>query len=187
MKVVETAYGGYRFRSRLEARWAVFLDALNIGFRYEPEGFDLGALGWYLPDFWLPRIALWLEIKPTFPRRDEIEKVRALANVTAQPAAICHGALHPPSGDPWELAAAPGEESPAATAIMCWPDGTYSGLFWWCECPRCGVVGLEHLGDAVLLCDQCWAGARESQPAQAAARIVTAFEAARRARFEFAR
>ena len=27
---IETEYCGYRFRSRLEARWAVFLDALGI-------------------------------------------------------------------------------------------------------------------------------------------------------------
>ena len=105
MKFVETAYGGYRFRSRLEARWAVFLDALDVGFRYEPEGFALGSIGWYLPDFWLPRLALWLEIKPTFPRSDEIERARALASATVRPVAICHGALHAPSGDPWEATA----------------------------------------------------------------------------------
>ena len=52
-KPIETHYKGYRFRSRLEARWAVFFDALQIPYRYEPEGFDLNGL-WYLPDFYLP-------------------------------------------------------------------------------------------------------------------------------------
>ena len=28
IKAIETVYNGYRFRSRLEARWAVFFDAL---------------------------------------------------------------------------------------------------------------------------------------------------------------
>ena len=53
IKAIETEYNGYRFRSRLEARWAVFFDELGIKYQYEPEGFDLdGTL--YLPDFYLP-------------------------------------------------------------------------------------------------------------------------------------
>jgi len=52
IKAIETVYNGYRFRSRLEARWAVFFDTLGIEYRYEPEGFDLDGI-WYLPDFFL--------------------------------------------------------------------------------------------------------------------------------------
>lgn len=61
----ETRYKGYRFRSRLEARWAVFFDALGIQWEYEKEGFDLGEAGSYLPDFWLPNIygGVYIEIK----------------------------------------------------------------------------------------------------------------------------
>lgn len=62
-RVIETVYRGYRFRSRLEARWAVFFDALGLPFEYEKEGFDLGDGTWYLPDFWLPALKLWVEIK----------------------------------------------------------------------------------------------------------------------------
>lgn len=29
VKAIDTVYKGYRFRSRLEARWAVFFDALD--------------------------------------------------------------------------------------------------------------------------------------------------------------
>jgi hypothetical protein len=43
MKPIETKYKGYRFRSRLEARWAVFFDALKMGYKYEMEGFDLAV------------------------------------------------------------------------------------------------------------------------------------------------
>jgi hypothetical protein len=53
VKAIETAYKGYRFRSRLEARWAVFFDALGIVWEYEKEGFELPS-GRYLPDFWIP-------------------------------------------------------------------------------------------------------------------------------------
>ena len=51
IKAIQTRYKGYHFRSRLEARWAVFFDALGLEWEYEPEGFDLGEAGWYLPDF----------------------------------------------------------------------------------------------------------------------------------------
>jgi hypothetical protein len=50
ISAIQTTYKGYRFRSRLEARWAVVLDALEIGWQYEPEGFATSA-GGYLPDF----------------------------------------------------------------------------------------------------------------------------------------
>lgn len=64
LKPIETRYKGYRFRSRLEARWAVFFDALGIEWEYEKEGYDLGEAGWYLPDFWLPEEELFIEVKP---------------------------------------------------------------------------------------------------------------------------
>ncbi|NJO82415.1 MAG: hypothetical protein HC828_06055 [Blastochloris sp.] len=38
---IPTTYQGYRFRSRIEARWAVFFDALGIRWVYEPEGWNL--------------------------------------------------------------------------------------------------------------------------------------------------
>ncbi len=65
IRPIETSYRGYLFRSRLEARWAVFFDALGIQWEYEKEGFDLGNAGYYLPDFWLPEFRFWVEIKPT--------------------------------------------------------------------------------------------------------------------------
>lgn len=76
---IETEYQGYRFRSRTEARWAVFFDALGLDWRYEVEGFDLGAAGWYLPDFWLPELQLWCEIKGAEPGDAELRKLQALA------------------------------------------------------------------------------------------------------------
>lgn len=63
IKAIETEYNGYKFRSRLEARWAVFFDAAHISYQYEPEGFDLNG-DWYLPDFYLPDFMIYVEIKP---------------------------------------------------------------------------------------------------------------------------
>lgn len=51
IKPIETVYNGYRFRSRLEARWAVFFDTLKVNYEYEPEGFELPSGNYYLPDF----------------------------------------------------------------------------------------------------------------------------------------
>lgn len=52
IKPIETSYKGYRFRSRLEARWAVFFDACGVKWEYEPEGFSNDGV-YYLPDFLL--------------------------------------------------------------------------------------------------------------------------------------
>lgn len=84
MKPIETIYCGYRFRSRLEARWAVFFDALGVKWEYEPEGYDLGDAGWYLPDFWLPDYSAFIEVKPVNPSPDEMLKMRRLAQGFAE-------------------------------------------------------------------------------------------------------
>lgn len=78
LKAIETRYKGYRFRSRLEARWAVFFSALGVAWVYEAEGYDLGIAGWYLPDFVI-RKELWAEIKPETPSLEELSKAKALA------------------------------------------------------------------------------------------------------------
>lgn len=75
IKPIETVYNGYRFRSRLEARWAVFFDAAGIEYQYEPEGFDLGDGYYYLPDFYLPNDDVWVEIKGKQLTREEREKI----------------------------------------------------------------------------------------------------------------
>ena len=71
VKSKETIYNGYRFRSRLEARWAVFFDKLHITYQYEPEAFVCDDGSQYTPDFFLPNSfmrdkehkGLYLEIK----------------------------------------------------------------------------------------------------------------------------
>jgi hypothetical protein len=85
IKAIQTQYKGYNFRSRLEARWAVFFDALDVDWQYEPEGFDLPS-GMYLPDFYLPNVddGLWVEIKPVSPTRLEQQKIEDLALATGK-------------------------------------------------------------------------------------------------------
>lgn len=73
-KAIETAWRGYRFRSRLEARWAVFFEAMGWQWEFEPEGFEAETGERYLPDFLVrlsPSSAVWLEVKPG----DYVERV----------------------------------------------------------------------------------------------------------------
>ncbi len=60
MNALATTYNKQQFRSRLEARWAFFLDAMSIAWQYEKEAFDMGGLT-YVPDFFLG--FAWLETK----------------------------------------------------------------------------------------------------------------------------
>lgn len=65
IKAIPTRYAGRYFRSRLEARWAVFFDACGIEWMYEPEGFRLSDGTCYLPDFYLPKFSggIFAEVK----------------------------------------------------------------------------------------------------------------------------
>jgi len=60
-----TEYAGITFRSRLEARWAVFFDELDMSWIYEPS--ILGSSFSYVPDFRLDfpfNNFFYFEIKP---------------------------------------------------------------------------------------------------------------------------
>lgn len=80
LKAIETHYKGYRFRSRLEARWAVFFDAMGIDWEYEPEGFELGEGLRYLPDFKIEG-GLYVEIKSTHLTDEEQNKIDKFSEV----------------------------------------------------------------------------------------------------------
>ena len=76
IKPIETEYKGYRFRSRLEARWAVFFDAIGAEWEYEPDGFILSDGTKYLPDFLLHNVygrgasEIYVEIKGVLTDED---------------------------------------------------------------------------------------------------------------------
>lgn len=63
---IETRAYGCRFRSRLEARWAVFFTQAGFQWEYEPEGAALDS-GNYLCDFRVTGpngVQVWVEVKP---------------------------------------------------------------------------------------------------------------------------
>ena len=80
-RAIETRYDGYKFRSRLEARYATFFNTLKIPYIYEMEGYALEGTP-YLPDFYLPQHDCFIEIKGVEPTPDEIRKARLLCLYT---------------------------------------------------------------------------------------------------------
>lgn len=96
VKALDTHYNGYDFRSRLEARWAVFFDTAGIDYHYESVRFDLGDGQQYLPDFFLkrgirflgegqPRQDVWVDIKPAAELADdERQKVTSFVRQTGK-------------------------------------------------------------------------------------------------------
>ena len=92
MRAIETRYMGYRFRSRLEARYAVLFDHYGLTWEYEKEGYELPNGEWYLPDFWFPYplavlasgSGFWCEIKGCSPTESEMYRCEMLCQITGQ-------------------------------------------------------------------------------------------------------
>ena len=76
IKAIPTTYAGVTFRSRLEARYAVFMDAVMINWEYEPERVQLPGGGTYLPDFKTADGA-YIEVKGAEANLDKPYLIRA--------------------------------------------------------------------------------------------------------------
>lgn len=77
---IETRAYGCRFRSRLEAKWSVFLTEAGFDWEYEPEGATLPS-GNYLCDFRVTGpngVQVWLEVKPKLAEGDQPDDPRWL-------------------------------------------------------------------------------------------------------------
>lgn len=71
IQAINTYYAGHYFRSRLEARWACVFNDLGLNWEYEPQGYQVGEERRpYLPDFHLPDIGWWIEVKGARERLD---------------------------------------------------------------------------------------------------------------------
>jgi hypothetical protein len=92
MKPLETHYADCRFRSRLEARWAVFFDQMSLRWEYEPDTYLVGGMP-YLPDFWLPDLEAWAEVKGVLSQHDLDRLIQAVHPQTGLPRS--------PAGDRW--------------------------------------------------------------------------------------
>lgn len=134
MKAIETKYKGYNFRSRVEARWAIFFDQIGLPYRYEEEGYDLDGT-WYLPDFWVPDWNAWVEIKGKKPDREAIRKAHLLREKSKKRVLIVYGS-------PW-----PGEYKAIPFNPPDWPEGALEEEGEFLQCRRCENLFLASLGD----------------------------------------
>ena len=144
---IQTSYKGYRFRSRLEARWGTFFTALGLQWVYEPEGFVLPNGVHYLPDFLVTSptgLKQWYEIKPEGVTTDpKFEAFKKALSVKPDHAELL-------SGDPLAWAA------PHVVAKRKTP--VEGGV-----CPRCGGLFnkfsygpvCDFGGELAILCEPC--------------------------------
>lgn len=167
IRAIETRYAGCRFRSRTEARWAVFFDALGVAWEYEREGYELPS-GRYLPDFWLPQAESFFEVKGAAPTAAERRAISELVEMT-------HGSAYLLWGVPRTV------------------EGGGNGAIWdrwtetdssaghcveeciWMECQKCRFIGIAPWWE--MPCGH------KFDPYYVGPRLARAYEAARSARF----
>lgn len=189
IKPLETAYAGHRFRSRLEARWAVFFDRLGVAWEYEPQGYSLPS-GAYLPDFWLPAVegtesvGVWFEVKPSqTASAPEDARWPELVQATGKSLIVAMGMARP--DDLWRADSHDGhmvELMPAE--VTEWnPTGEpgWDNHRQFTICPACRQTGIKFEGrQERLRCHPAAGGSRGGFEGE----IVRAYTAARSARFD---
>ena len=177
MRPKETKYKGYRFRSRLEARWAVFFDALGLEWLYEPDPFDLhfdyedfiedfdmdeeellelhpgvpqtlkvldGRRYSYLPDFYLPELNYWIEVKGTNPNTAE--------EPSPGRAYIFYGNIPWPFPERGNAVGFMGAGGPGGISFG--PERLWASLgLCWQQCRLCTKIGISPLG--AFYCRDC--------------------------------
>jgi hypothetical protein len=139
---IPTEWRGIVFRSRLEARWALFMDELGLPYVYEQEAYDLPSRR-YLPDFYVPRLSAFVEIKPAAPSRDEMLACLELADATRRRVALFFGA-------PGHWLGAGYAETDSG--LLYRPNYECDDRYYFCVCPACKAVGLEYLGRGERVC-----------------------------------
>lgn len=187
IKAIETRYKGYRFRSRLEARWAVFFDSLGVKWEYEREGFDLGKSGYYLPDFFIPELG-WVEIKPASLDDDEEDKLQAFGSKIEQRIYVFIGNI--PNPETVDLYGSPWDGGWYDDGIVLFKDLGYdadgdSG-YQWCSCVSGKHFGIEYEARGGRISCGCNPNPDDGKKYYSGAHptIVAAYAAARSARFE---
>lgn len=182
IKAIETLYRGNRFRSRLEARYAVFFDTLGIAWEYEKQGYDLNGVR-YLPDFWLPEHKYWIEVKGAEATSEEREKAFLLAKLSGHSCYILHSL---PAYDVLVSANDLEDISPQIFGYCGGNHGTWGDIHdcmlycAWAECPACHKIRIHSLGYSNgEECCQAYRDVRPNTP-----RLIAAYTAARQARFE---
>jgi hypothetical protein len=144
-----TLYREVLYRSRIEAKWAVFYDTLGVKHKYEPFLAEVdsrrGCIN-YKPDFeiFIPddNHTYYIEIKDSTPSEEAISKACGWARDLGD--VVIFFDLRPPK---------PTSES---GWLFEWAEISDQVLkqtkMWWCECPKCGYLGLQQYGDLPCEC-----------------------------------
>ena len=170
---LKTLYNGIVFRSRLEARWAVFFDSLGIRYKYEPARLAVVPHG-YTPDFLLPlqdrfdRV-LWIEVKPSDYELSDVDKPDALA-CPSVPVAFIHEPFVP-------------TDNFDACVHSIYFGGACDYDHAFCQCSRCGKIGFEFEGRSSRLGCGCWSEPDPDEWTSGSAELRAAFDAAVSHRF----
>lgn len=188
------------FRSRIEARWAVVFDALELRWAYEADGFDLvvgGSRVSYLPDFYLPDVwgqsgqGIWFEVKGAAPNAREKALAQSLAKATGHDCYIGSGDIPAPA----QLTGArvllsPGRIDGFHPRARRGIEGSGKPTSAECLCVcECGAVGMQRNGlIARMQCSTPGCGrktlAATARKGRATPRVQAALVAGRSARFE---
>ena len=175
IRPIQTRYKGYHFRSRLEARWAVFFDAMGFKWQYEPEGYVLPDGTHYLPDFRIefPIICgevatLWVEIKPSLFSEKFMKFMAALPDDWRVKGTILKDIPEP-------------DEKFDADCIFTGKDGGADHGWEFSACDRCGRTGFSFSGYVERYCEH---GEKACQGWENDKKVNDALVAARSARFE---
>lgn len=143
MRPKRTEFKNTVYRSKLEAKWAVFFDSLGLRYEYEPH-FEEVSLGYYpinyAPDFYLEDLDIHVEVKPKELEDSEIEKVLAWARDIG-PMLILNQSYPHQTDDGYPF--------------VYWKykrDRPGRIQRWWCECPQCGKIDLSYKNDIPREC-----------------------------------
>lgn len=96
VKPIKTTYARTRFRSRLEARWALFFNLIGRKWEYEPYTLMRGRHPYYLPDFKLQvnnGESIWVEVKPSPPIAVERNKAYRLCKDRKETVLVVYGSF----------------------------------------------------------------------------------------------
>ena len=202
IKAIETEYKGYRFRSRLEARWAIFFDACNMEWEYEPEGYDCNGIK-YLPDFLVHDvyyrrdylIDLYIEVKGSLQDKD-LRKIEAFGEnvspilVVGQiPYLECYKSVHTlDMGSHYTYGVNfVTNEKEDEIYNFCFIDGDCYGAEFELWKGKLGLVGADHRYDIEDFYDyksQCGGNCIMEQYVNDQKPLAKALDLARQARFE---
>lgn len=182
IQAIETHLYGCRFRSRLEARWAIFFETLGLPWEYEAEAYRLPDGDVYLPDFWLPTLNTWFEVKPPYRKQDatQTKAWRFMDHVARQSgplnAAIAFGNIPDPTlGVIYQTDAV---DAWMQNGFQIWHN--HDNYHGWVICPTCGKIGITYDARNGYNCHH--STGKDWNPHHP--KLLEAYRAARSARFE---